>query len=189
VTGAGRRARTTRRHLLAAGLAGVAGFVSTACGYSLAGRGNFLPSYIRIIGIPQFTNNTTVFDLERTITERVRTEFIGRGRYQVVPDTEGVDAVLNGTIVGVALEPTGFDQNNQATRYLFRMTLSLEFKDVRADKVIWANAAQQFDEEYDLTTGTGATDPSAFLGQDRTALDRVANDVARRTVSAILEAF
>src|SRR5690606_19190071 len=141
VTGAGRRARTTRRHLLAAGLAGV---VSTACGYSLAGRGNFLPSYIRIIGIPQFTNNTTVFDLERTITERVRTEFIGRGRYQVVPDTEGVDAVLNGTIVGVTLEPTGFNQNNQATRYLFRMTLMLEFKDVKADKVIWGNPAQQF---------------------------------------------
>lgn len=182
-------ARPSRRRVLAAGLAGVAGVVHAACGYSLAGRGNFLPSYIRVIGIPQFANNTTVFDLERTLTERVRTEFIGRGRYQVVPDTEGVDAVLNGTIVGVTLEPTGFNQNNQATRYLFRMTLMLEFKDVKADKVIWGNPAQQFDEEYDLSTGVGASDPAAFLGQDRTALDRVANDVARRTVSAILEAF
>ena len=180
---------TTRREAIAAGLAGLVGMLHAGCGYSLAGRGNFLPSYIRVIGIPQFANNTTVFDLERTLTERVRAEFIGRGRYQVVPDTEGVDAVLNGTITSVTLEPSGFNQNNQATRYLFRMTLKLEFRDVKAGKVIWENAAQQFDEEYDLTTGTGPTDAAAFLGQDRTALDRVANDVARRTVSAILEAF
>ncbi len=157
------------------------------CGYTLAGRGSFLPTYIRVIGVPPFTNNTTVFDLERTITERVRTEFIGRGRYQVVPDAEGVDAVLNGTIVNVTLEPTGFNQNNQATRYLVRMTMNLEFRDLKAGKVIWENPAQQFDEEYDLTTGTGPE--SGFLGLDRTAIDRVATDVAKRTVSAILEAF
>ena len=28
------------------------------CGYSLAGRGSFLPAYIRNIGVPPFTNNT-----------------------------------------------------------------------------------------------------------------------------------
>ena len=180
---------TTRRDVLAAAVAGLGGLLHAGCGYSLAGRGNFLPSYIRVIGIPQFANNTTVFDLERTITERVRAEFIGRGRYQVVPDTEGVDAVLTGTIASVTLEPSGFNQNNQATRYLLRMTLKLEFRDMTAGKLIWENPAQQFDEEYDLSTGTGATDAAAFLGQDRTALDRVAGDVARRTVSAILEAF
>jgi hypothetical protein len=163
--------------------------INAGCGYSLAGRGNFLPSYIRVIGIPAFGNNTTIFDLDRTITDRVRAEFIGRGRYQVVPATEGVDAVLTGTIVSVTLEPSGFNEQNQATRYLFRMTLKLEFRDMKAGKLIWENPAQTFDEEYDLTTGTGATDAASFLGQDRTALDRVANDVARRTVSAILEAF
>ena len=31
------------------------------CGYSLAGRGSFLPAYIHRIGIPQFTNQTAVF--------------------------------------------------------------------------------------------------------------------------------
>lgn len=177
-----------RRALLGAGLWLVAG-IQAGCGYALAGRGSFLPSYIRVIGIPAFTNNTTVFDLERTITERVRAEFIGRGRYQVVADTEAVDAVLTGTIVSVTLEPTGFNENNQASRYLFRMVMKLEFRDMKAGKLIWENPAQSFDEEYDLTTGEGAADAAAFLGQGRTAVDRVAGDVARRTVSAILEAF
>lgn len=179
----------TRRRMGMAMLVLLAAGLHTACGYSLAGRGNFLPSYIRVIGVPAFTNNTSVFDLERTISERVRTEFIGRGRYQVIPDTTGADAVLTGTIVSVTLEPSGFNQNNQATRYIFRMTMKLEFRDVKANKLIWENAAQQFDEEYDLSTGTGALDAAAFLGTDRSALDRVAGDVARRTVSAILEAF
>jgi hypothetical protein len=67
------------------------------------------------------------------------------------------------------------------------MTMNLEFRDLKAGKVIWENPAQQFDEEYDLTTGTGPE--SGFLGLDRTAIDRVATDVAKRTVSAILEAF
>ena len=61
------------------------GAMSSGCGYSLAGRGSFLPAYIRTIGVPLFTNNTPVFDVERRITERVRTELIGRGRYKVVP--------------------------------------------------------------------------------------------------------
>jgi hypothetical protein len=176
----------TRRTLLAA-LTALCAIPLGGCGYALAGRGSFLPSYIRVIGVPPFTNNTTVFDLERTITDRVRAEFIGRGRYQVVTDTDGVDAVLNGTVVAVNLEPTGFNQNNQATRYLVRMTMKLEFRDLKAGKVIWENPSQQFDEEYDLTTGTGAGD--GFMALDRTAIDRVATDVAKRTVSAILEAF
>jgi hypothetical protein len=67
------------------------------------------------------------------------------------------------------------------------MTMKLEFRDLKAGKVIWENPSQQFDEEYDLTTGTGAGD--GFMALDRTAIDRVATDVAKRTVSAILEAF
>jgi hypothetical protein len=43
------------------------------CGYSLAGRGSFLPSYIRVIGVPEFTNQTTYLEVERRFTERVRT--------------------------------------------------------------------------------------------------------------------
>ncbi|MCC6165152.1 MAG: LptE family protein [Acidobacteria bacterium] len=177
-----------RRSLLWAVL-GVAGAATTGCGYSLAGRGNFLPSYIRVIGIPMFANNTSVYDIEQQFTERVRTEFLGRGRYQVVPQVEGADAVLNGTVAGLSLEPSGFNEQQQATRYLLRVNLKIEFRDVKANKLIWENPSLEIVDEYDLTTGQGALDPSAFLGQNRSAADRVADTVARRTVSSILEAF
>src|SRR5262249_19812372 len=54
---------------------------ASGCGYSLAGRGSFLPSYVKTIGIPTFVNRTTVFNLETLLTQKVRAEFIGRGKY------------------------------------------------------------------------------------------------------------
>jgi hypothetical protein len=161
----------------------------SGCGYSLAGRGSFLPAYIKRIGIPLFTNSTTVFDLDRKVTDKVRAEFIGRGKWTIVPDTTGVDGVLNGTITGVTLTPVAFNQQQQATRYALAMTGSVEFKDLTANKVIWTNPAMAYREEFDVPASANTLDTQTFFGQDANALDRLSNEFARALVSAILEAF
>jgi hypothetical protein len=161
----------------------------SGCGYSLAGRGSFLPAYIKIIGIPLFTNATTVFDLDRRVTDKVRTEFIGRGKWTIRPDQSGVDAVLTGTITGVTLTPVAFNQQQQATRYALAMTGSVEFKDLRANKVIWTNPSMAYREEFDVPASTNTLNTETFFGQDANALERLSNEFARALVSAILEAF
>lgn len=166
-----------------------AGLVSVACGYSLAGRGSFLPESIKTIGVPLFVNSTQVFDIERRITERVRSEFIGRGRYKVLPQATGVDAVLNGEIVSITLTPASFTDERQASRYVLTMTARIEFKDLAADKILWSNPAMQFSEEYEVTTALTALDANAFFGQESNAVERLASNFARSVVSAILEAF
>jgi hypothetical protein len=160
----------------------------TGCGYSLAGRGSFLPAYIQRIGIPVFENETAVFDLNRQVTERVRSEFIGRGKYTIVPESTGVDAVLTGTIASVTLTPVAFNTQQQATRYALVLTARVEFKDMRANKVLWSNQSMQYREEFPLDV-TATLDTSTFLGQDVNARERMANEFARALVSAILEAF
>ena len=70
-----------------------------------------------------------------------------------------------------------------------RVQLKIEFRDVKANKVLWENPSFELLDEYDLTTGTNAFDASSFLGQNRAAADRIADSVARRTVASILEAF
>jgi hypothetical protein len=160
----------------------------SGCGYSLAGRGSFLPAYIKRIGIPQFVNTTAVFDLDRQVSERVRTEFIGRGKYEIVPDATGVDALLTGTISSVALTPVAFNTSQQATRYALTLTATVEFKDMRANKVLWTNPSMQYREEFPLNP-TNALDSTTFLGQDVNARERMINEFARALVSAILEAF
>jgi hypothetical protein len=162
--------------------------VHTGCGYSLAGRGSFLPAYIKRIGVPQFTNNSAVFDLDRQVSERVRTEFIGRGKYTIVTEATGVDALLTGTIASVTLTPVAFNQQNLATRYALTLTATVEFKDLHANKVLWTNPSMQYREEFALDP-TNNPDSATFLGQDVNARERMASEFARALVSAILEAF
>jgi hypothetical protein len=160
----------------------------SGCGYSLAGRGSFLPEYIRTIGVPQFANNTPVFDVEQRITERVRSELIGRGRYKVEPNRTG-DALLTGEIMAITLTPAAFNDQQQATRYALTLVVKVEFRDLKTDKVLWSNPGMQFTEQYDVTTITTGLDVTAFLGQDANAVERLSTEFARALVSAILEAF
>ena len=159
------------------------------CGYSLAGRGSFLPAYIKTIGVPMFVNDTSVFDVEKRITQSVISELIGRGKYKVTQDSVGVDGLLSGEITSITLTPAAITAQVQASRYVLTLTAKIEFKDLKANKVLWSNPAMQFREEFDVTNTATAADPSAFFGQDVNALERLANEFARSVVSAILEAF
>jgi hypothetical protein len=162
----------------------------TSCGYALAGRGSFLPESIKVIGIPDFTNRTSFSQVEQVLTRKVRSEFIGRGKYKVLPDVTGVDAVLKGEIISLGVAPALFNNAQQATRYVISVTAKIEFRDMHTDKVLWQNPAMVFREDYDVATGgTTITDPTTFFGQDVNALERVASDFARSVVSAILESF
>jgi hypothetical protein len=162
---------------------------STACGYTLAGRGSFLPASIKTIGVPAFTNHTPVFNLETLITQKVRSEFIGRGKYQILPQDSGVDAVLIGDIAVVSVTPASFNPQQLASRYAITVTANIQLRDVRENKVLWENPSLIFRQEYEAASGTRPTDPNAFFGQEATALDRVSTECARAIVSAILEAF
>lgn len=177
-----------RRRFMAT-LPALAGAATAACGYSLAGRGSFLPSYIQTIGIPQFGNRTTIYELEQVFTQKVRTEFINRGNYRVLPDATGVDAVLTGEILTLQVAPASFTDQQQASRYVFSITAKIEFKDLKTNMVLWDNPQWVFRDEYEAGAATDALDVNAFLSQEAGALDRVGEEFAKSVVSAILEAF
>mgnify|MGYP001281244053 CR=1 FL=1 len=161
----------------------------SGCGYALAGRGSFLPADIRTIGVPTFTNRSNVFNLETQLTQKVRSEFIGRGKFQILPDATNVDAVLTGEIVSARPDVSSLGATQLAARYSVTVSARVELRDLRDNKVLWENPNLTFREEYDAQSGTGALDPNAFFGQDANALDRLSADFARAIVSAILEAF
>jgi hypothetical protein len=165
------------------------GLWSTGCGYALAGRGSFLPDYIHTIGVPAFSNRTNVFNLETLVTQKVRSEFIGRGKYQILPEAEGVDAVLIGEISAASLAPVSFNAQNIVSRYALTLSAKIQLKDLRQNKTLWENPSLSFRQEYEAQSGTGPGDAAAFFGQDSNALDRISSDFARTIVSSILEAF
>jgi lipopolysaccharide assembly LptE-like protein len=182
--------RNLRATALAVALACSAACAS--CGYALAGQGNFLPAYIRTIGIPTFTNVTAYFDLAQIATDKVRTEFIGRGKYKVLPEAAGADAVLNGGITSISIVPTAFGAGQQASRYVITVTANVELRDTQKNTVLWSNPSMVVREEYDASTSSAAdvvVDPSAFFNQETDAVQRVTDEFARTVVSSILEAF
>jgi hypothetical protein len=163
---------------------------TVACGYSLAGRGSFLPEYVRTVGVLPLENSTTWSRVEQVVTDKIRTEFINRGKYEVVSSASGAHAVLTGAITSISATPVGFTERQLASRYMFTVTLRVQFTDATTNQVLWENPALTFREEYDLGIQSNtALEGAAFLDQEGPAFDRIANDVARRVVSAILEAF
>ena len=164
--------------------------VFPGCGYALAGRGSFLPADISSVGIPQLVNRSSFFDVEQILTEKVRAEFIGRGKYRVLPEPVGADTLLAGEITAVSLTPIALTAEQLASRYLFTVTMRVTFTDTRTAAVLWSNDAWTFREEYELSTRSNtAIEGTAFLDQERNAFDRISSDIARSIVTSILEAF
>ena len=100
-------------------------FTGSGCGYALAGRGSFLPDYIMVVGIPQFENRSSFSQVEQILTEKVRSEFIGRGKYNVISDASGSDAVLTGEVVGLSAQPVSLNEQQLASRYLITWTIKV----------------------------------------------------------------
>ncbi len=177
--------RNCLRLLAASGLA----LSGSGCGYALAGRGSFLPSYIRTVGIPPIENKTTFYRTEQILTEKVRAEFIGRGKYRIVPDANGADALLTAELASIIVQPVALTQGQLASRYLFTVVIRAQFTDVRTNDVLWSNEQLIFREEYELNSASTAVEGASFLDTQATAFDRISTDIARTVVTAILEAF
>jgi hypothetical protein len=117
----------TRRDLLRTVPALAAGLGAGACGYALAGRGSFLPEYIKTLGIPMFGNTTPYQLIEQVFTQKVREEFQSRGAYTVVPSETGVDGIVRGVIQGISLQPVQLTDAQLASRYRFTVTVKVAF--------------------------------------------------------------
>lgn len=158
--------------------------VLPSCGYALVGTGAFLPEYISTVAIPTFANNTSRFEVEVRITDAVTREFVSRGNFSVVADTEGADAELTGTILGFDVVPIGIGQDEQANNYLVTIRSQVTFRDLVQNRIIYSNNAFQFRRQFELEQ-----DPNAFFDVSNVAVDEIAVEFARSVVASILEGF
>ena len=99
------------------------------------------------MAVPQLQNQSTFFNVEQVLTERLRAEFIGRGKYRVVTEPAGADASLTGVITGISASPSGLNDQRLASRYQFIVTMRVEFTDLRTNTVLWSNEALTLREE------------------------------------------
>lgn len=160
----------------------------SACGYALVGKGTVIDPSIKRIGVPLFRDASGKPGLDQKVTQKVVEELLKRGRFDVVSDATGVDALLEGEITNYTprLAGVGGDQEgrSQANRYEVVLTARVRFSKVGAREPIWANDAFTFRDEYDV-----GDNPQAFFDQENQAIDRLAVSFARSLVATMLEAF
>jgi hypothetical protein len=161
--------------------------VSAGCGYGLVGRGGGFDPGIKKIGVPLFKDNTGKINLDQKITQKVVEELLKRGKVDVVPTLEGVDAIVEGEIVSFQETPVGFSGGTGATtasRYAILITAKVKYYKPGEALPIWQNDAFVYRDEYDL-----GSDPNAFFDRADQGVDRLAQAFARSLVAAMLEAF
>ena len=156
-----------------------------SCGYHLAGTGNFLPEYIKRMGVPTFTNLTPRYELDQKLTTAVINELTSRTRYEIVPDSTGVDAVLAVSINSYQDYPVSYGRESRSRQYEIRIGASITLKDMTANTVIYSNPGF-ISPPYQYEIPEGGAD--VFQKQTE-ALNLATQDFARRLVSTILEGF
>jgi len=165
-----------------------AALASASCGYALVGRGTVVDPTIKRIGVPLFRDATARPGFDQKITAKVIEELLKRGRFDVVQDREGVDAIVDGELVRYDATPVGFSDagasRTQASRYAITLTARVHYTKVGQEEPIWANEAFTFKDEYEV-----GSDPSSFFDQEGQAQERLAQSFARSLVAAMLEAF
>jgi hypothetical protein len=111
----------------------------------------------------------------------------------VVPESTGVDALVEGELIAYNVVPVGFSEGEstetvttqtQASRYAIVLTARVRYAKTGQSEPLWENDAFSTRDEYDV-----GDDPAAFFDREEQAIDRLASTFARSLVSAMLEAF
>jgi lipopolysaccharide assembly LptE-like protein len=159
-----------------------------SCGYALVGRGTVVDPTIKKIAVPLFKDSTGRPGLDQKITQKVVEELLKRGRFDVVSERIGADAIVEGEILRYDQTPVGFtgagESRTQASRYAVTLTARVRYIKVGQEEPIWANESFSFRDEYDV-----GSDPTVFFDQQGQAIERLSTSFARSLVSAMLEAF
>ncbi len=166
-------------------LVSAAALMLAGCGYHVSGHADLMPKTIHSICIPAFKNGSSRYKLTDRLPEAISREFIARTRYHLVSDCDAADAVLNGTVINYLANQTTVDPvSGRATAADIHVMLSIAFTERATGKLLYSNVNFDARERYEIST-----DPIAYFEESDAGLNRVAMQVSRQVVSAILEKF
>ena len=171
------------RRTLASVVLGAA--LAVGCGYHVAGRTTRLPATVKTIAVPAMENRTSRYRIEQLLTEAVVREFLSRTSYRVVADPAGADAVLHGKVTALESSALLFDTTTgRATTMLVTVRCEVVLEERETQNVLYRNDNFLFRNEYEIST-----DVNSFFEEQDPALRRLAQDFAKRLVSAVVEGF
>ena len=127
---------------------------AAGCGYSLVGKGVTTDPVIKRIGVPLFKDRTGKPGSTRRSPSKVIEELLQRGRFDVVQQANGVDALVEGEIMAYNVAPIGFgSRGDGTTTQASRFAVSVgphRLPEGRSEEPIWASENFSVREESEV---------------------------------------
>lgn len=129
-------------------------FLLAGCMYSFSGSGagGGLPSHIKTVAIIPFENLTATPEIQRELTETLRSELQSRLGLRDAPESRA-NSIVRGTIQRYETDiPIGFNANNRQTtsaRRMLRLTIDLELVDQVSGKTLLQRKGMSAEGQYD----------------------------------------
>jgi outer membrane lipopolysaccharide assembly protein LptE/RlpB len=171
----------------------LAAIILSGCGYHVAGRTDALPKTVHVIAVPAIENKTSSYRIEQRLTAATIHEILVHTNYKAVSMPESGDAVLRGKVLTLEAVPLLFvstpatattPATTRATTMLVTMKCDVTLTEVATQKVLYHSDNFVFRNEYEISS-----DVKSFFEEQDPALDRMAQDFAKRLVAAVTENF
>ena len=156
---------------------------AAGCGYRLAGRDNPLLGGISTIAVPYFKNETFEAGADAVFTSAFADQFIQSKRLQVV-SADRADVILRGVIKTIREQIISYNKNNKAMEYRVYVTLDLTLEKRDTGEVLWKRKRLKHNEEYQVGNDIMVTESDKKI-----ALEKVAQDLAKRVEESIIQGF
>jgi hypothetical protein len=155
----------------------------SGCGYRVASK-NRIDSPVQKVAVIPLENSTTKYQVEQYLTRALVAEFVRVTSYEIVTDSTGADAVLEGRIAQVDVNPVTFAKSSFGSTFLVTLRARIQFRERETDRILFQNDNFIFREQYVVNV-----DVENFFSEINPALHRISDDFASSIVSSILEDF
>src|SRR2546427_3318671 len=147
---------------------------AAGCGYGLRGT---LPSHLKTIAIPTFTNRTSEPGVENFLTRAVVEAFSTNGRLRVVGPA-AADSILDGEVTGYELQSIAFDPSANVRQYRLIVTMNLRYRDIKEEKLLFDRRGYQERAGFRVAGAVSDT-----IAPEQGALRQGSPDIARAIVA------
>jgi len=156
------------------------GLGSAGCAYTTSTAA--LPPHVHTIAIPTFTNETTQYAIEQSLTQAVIDRFVNDNHLKVV-DEKSADYVIRGTLKDYRNVVFGFNTSENASEYRVTIVVAVTVKDMVKNREVWSDGALSRYSNYYVVAVPGSAAKTEFDGR-ADAISKIADEILARTVQS-----
>ena len=150
---------------------------TSGCGYTVS---SVLPSYIRTIAIPTFTDNTVEHGLGDDVTQALINSFLADRRLGSERERDA-DTVLRGTVLSYRNRVYAYTSQEVATQYEILLTVKVTLRDQVKNREIWKEDALTVRTTYNVVP-VGSEAAKTETDGRRDVIQKLADQIVSRTV-------